>query len=622
MKNLSPPYKNIDNLHKLYDKDYVNSLTLEQYDSEFNVLMERDLKAAALNKNTREIFISEKLIKEFNLEILVFGPRIVTTKVINLPELLDSSDDCNEMLEEDEELNACVKSKYMNSAKKDQSERCNGPPFEMFDQKKQKLHTEKQQTKFSATKLNAYIRQKTKEKSALNEELIRRECADRDKENTIRNRSSYDNQSKSEDSVLSKDQDVKLNHSSKIKSSATINLDVGQDKIKKINFNHYSEGEIKGEKPVKKLAIDNEIPIKSTQKFNIYREDQINIAKDSKSSLEQLTFKGNQTNDFNSKGRDKNTRSHDFENFIIQNNERNASKSKSQDKSLKGDHFKKFLLKRSFKENYSNSKNQDKHVSKKKETVDNKDKKSPSFKKRKKNGSSKLEASVVSELNSQTQLKINRLDEHAIKKRETDTKEFSLNFPAGLDNGLSPVNRNKESFSKNCKLNVQNFTKENHLNIIGTNLESMVNHLKQDKLHERSMEDKKKHKGYNLREHVLTKNIRKNDDISRNPEALMIKDNSPFKKKGIKAESKNKQNRNRQVSHKELGEHCTKDDAWIAIKDIVYDVTTYAKQTHPGGNIIYKSVGGDGTDLFNKYHKYVKVENILKDFRIGLLQKD
>ena len=37
----------------------------------------------------------------------------------------------------------------------------------------------------------------------------------------------------------------------------------------------------------------------------------------------------------------------------------------------------------------------------------------------------------------------------------------------------------------------------------------------------------------------------------------------------------------------------------MALNGVVYDVTEYAVK-HPGGNIIYKGAGKDGTELFCK----------------------
>lgn len=40
------------------------------------------------------------------------------------------------------------------------------------------------------------------------------------------------------------------------------------------------------------------------------------------------------------------------------------------------------------------------------------------------------------------------------------------------------------------------------------------------------------------------------------------------------------------VSHKELAKHCKCDDAWLAIRGKVYNVTRYM-DFHPGGELIF-----------------------------------
>lgn len=40
-------------------------------------------------------------------------------------------------------------------------------------------------------------------------------------------------------------------------------------------------------------------------------------------------------------------------------------------------------------------------------------------------------------------------------------------------------------------------------------------------------------------------------------------------------------------------------DCWTSVNGIVYDITLYCHD-HPGGNIIYKAAGKDGTTYFSK----------------------
>lgn len=54
------------------------------------------------------------------------------------------------------------------------------------------------------------------------------------------------------------------------------------------------------------------------------------------------------------------------------------------------------------------------------------------------------------------------------------------------------------------------------------------------------------------------------------------------------------------ISQKELEKHRTHVDAWIAVKGMVYDVTTFL-DLHPGGyKELWKGVGRNATSLFMK----------------------
>lgn len=59
---------------------------------------------------------------------------------------------------------------------------------------------------------------------------------------------------------------------------------------------------------------------------------------------------------------------------------------------------------------------------------------------------------------------------------------------------------------------------------------------------------------------------------------------------------------------------------WIAIKDKVYDVTSFG-QEHPGGRIIFTHAGQDATDVFSAFHP-AKVYKWLPRFYVGELVKD
>jgi predicted heme/steroid binding protein len=71
----------------------------------------------------------------------------------------------------------------------------------------------------------------------------------------------------------------------------------------------------------------------------------------------------------------------------------------------------------------------------------------------------------------------------------------------------------------------------------------------------------------------------------------------------------------------EVKKHNKKNDAWTIIENKVYDITTWIP-THPGGDVILKAVGKDGTRLFKSVNhpSFVK-ENVLPKYYIGNLSK-
>lgn len=72
------------------------------------------------------------------------------------------------------------------------------------------------------------------------------------------------------------------------------------------------------------------------------------------------------------------------------------------------------------------------------------------------------------------------------------------------------------------------------------------------------------------------------------------------------------------VPFEELSLHNKPDDAWISIERNVYDITDYIRR-HPGGKIILKYAGKEGTNAFNKHHHWVNHKYILKERYIGRL---
>ncbi|XP_012278953.1 cytochrome b5 reductase 4 isoform X2 [Orussus abietinus] len=77
----------------------------------------------------------------------------------------------------------------------------------------------------------------------------------------------------------------------------------------------------------------------------------------------------------------------------------------------------------------------------------------------------------------------------------------------------------------------------------------------------------------------------------------------------------------RVVTSAELAKHNKRDDAWIAIRGIVYNVTRYL-DFHPGGvDELMKGVGTDGTKLFDNVHAWVNYQSILQKCVVGRMSR-
>ena len=75
----------------------------------------------------------------------------------------------------------------------------------------------------------------------------------------------------------------------------------------------------------------------------------------------------------------------------------------------------------------------------------------------------------------------------------------------------------------------------------------------------------------------------------------------------------------RKISMKELSEHKTKYDCWIAYNNRVYNVSPYLPY-HPGGEeIILQWAGKDCTKVFNKFHAWVNCDSMLNKCYLGPL---
>jgi cytochrome-b5 reductase len=78
----------------------------------------------------------------------------------------------------------------------------------------------------------------------------------------------------------------------------------------------------------------------------------------------------------------------------------------------------------------------------------------------------------------------------------------------------------------------------------------------------------------------------------------------------------------RPISLKEIAQHNKVHDGWIALHSKVYNIGPYLHY-HPGGIDIMKDcLGTDCSELFDKYHRWVNIENLVGKLQIGWLQED
>lgn len=81
----------------------------------------------------------------------------------------------------------------------------------------------------------------------------------------------------------------------------------------------------------------------------------------------------------------------------------------------------------------------------------------------------------------------------------------------------------------------------------------------------------------------------------------------------------------KKISVEEVKKHSKKEDCYMIIEDKVYDLTSYI-DSHPGGLIISRFCGKDGTEAFNARGKEKephspKARELLKKYYLGDLEK-
>ena len=77
----------------------------------------------------------------------------------------------------------------------------------------------------------------------------------------------------------------------------------------------------------------------------------------------------------------------------------------------------------------------------------------------------------------------------------------------------------------------------------------------------------------------------------------------------------------RPISPEEIAQHASVHDAWIALHGKVYNITPYLHY-HPGGVDIFKPcLGGDASELFDKYHRWVNTQGLIGVLQLGYLDE-
>ena len=78
----------------------------------------------------------------------------------------------------------------------------------------------------------------------------------------------------------------------------------------------------------------------------------------------------------------------------------------------------------------------------------------------------------------------------------------------------------------------------------------------------------------------------------------------------------------KEYTWEQVAEHNAPPSVWSVYKGDVYDITMYIN-VHPGGKkILEKVYGKDMTPLFNKFHGYLKIANLIGPLKIGTVVQE
>lgn len=91
--------------------------------------------------------------------------------------------------------------------------------------------------------------------------------------------------------------------------------------------------------------------------------------------------------------------------------------------------------------------------------------------------------------------------------------------------------------------------------------------------------------------------------------------------KSKKQRQTRKNKKNNEYTFAEVKKHNQRNDAWMVINNKIYDLTPWI-DSHPGGDVILKYVGKDGTKVFESIHPSYVMNKILPKYYIGKLKKN
>jgi cytochrome-b5 reductase len=73
----------------------------------------------------------------------------------------------------------------------------------------------------------------------------------------------------------------------------------------------------------------------------------------------------------------------------------------------------------------------------------------------------------------------------------------------------------------------------------------------------------------------------------------------------------------RDIPWEEIRQHNKNHDGWVVLRGKVYNIGPYLPY-HPGGVAVFRKVlGGDGTAMFDKYHRWVNIDGLIGPLFIG-----